>query len=121
MVDLRELAEERPSDKEKLAEFGVGDNVRLMLWITEGAARGQETRRLQPFEGTVIKIKKGSAANFTVRRVQRGFGVERTIPLASPRLESLSVTRRGKVRRAKLTYLRGRTGRAARVKEANRI
>ena len=92
MVDLRELAEERPSDKEKLAEFGVGDNVRLMLWITERAAKGPETRRLQPFEGTVIKIKKGLAANFTVRRVQRGFGVDRTSCESQRSQQSLTFT-----------------------------
>jgi len=117
---LSQLAEERPSDKEPLPDFGVGDTVRLMLWISEGSSSSQDSWRLQPFEGTIIRMKSGQAANFTVRRVQRGFGVERTIPLSSPRLESLSVTRKGKVRRSRLYYLRGRTGRAARVKEANR-
>jgi large subunit ribosomal protein L19 len=77
--------------------------------------------RIQVFEGVVIKRKNaGSSSNFTVRRIAHDVGVERTFPIYSPRLEKVEVTRKGKVRRAKLYYLRGRTGRAARIKEAAR-
>ena len=96
--------------------FQPGDTVRVSFQVREG-----NRVRTQAFEGTVIR-KRGSltGATFTVRRVSYGIGVERTFPLYSPLLESLQVLRRGKVRRARLYYLRGRYGRAARVKERDR-
>ena len=111
-IDLAALA---PPTNPNVADFGPGDSVRVELRVVEG-----ERERVQPFEGVVLKRDKGPAATFTVRRLAGGIGVERTFPLNSPRLESVTVTRRGRVRRARLYYLRGRTGRAARVKEARR-
>ena len=97
----------------KVAQFQQGDTVRVRLRIVEG-----ERERVQPFEGVVIRSQgRGPGANFTVRRVTHTIGVERTFPLYSPRLEGLEVLRRGRVRRAKLYYLRGRTGKAARIRE----
>ncbi|MDA0271541.1 MAG: 50S ribosomal protein L19 [Chloroflexi bacterium] len=114
-VDLRDLAQPRPEGLAALPEFGPGDTIRVMARVVEG-----ERERLQPFEGVVIRVKQGPAGNFTVRRIASGVGVERTFPWNSPRVDSVTVTRRGRVRRANLYYLRGRTGRAARVKEAPR-
>ena len=97
-------------------EFRPGDTVRVHAKVVEG-----ERERSQAFEGVVIRQRNaGSSSNFTVRRVAHDVGVERTFPIYSPRLEKVEVLRRGKVRRAKLYYLRGRTGRAARIKEAAR-
>lgn len=99
-----------------LPEFSVGDTVKVMVKVVEGTRE-----RLQAFEGTVISKKNGSIREtFTVRRIAQGIGVERTFPLHSPKIDSIIVTRAGKVRRAKLYYLRARTGKAARVKAANR-
>jgi large subunit ribosomal protein L19 len=99
-----------------IPDFGPGDTVRVHAKVVEG-----ERERIQVFEGVVIKKgSSGSSANFTVRRIAHDVGVERTFPIHSPRLEKVEVVRRGKVRRAKLYYLRGRTGRAARIKEAPR-
>lgn len=96
-----------------LPNFNVGDNVRVHVKIKEG-----NRERVQAFEGTVIKKQNGGAREtFTVRRVAYGTGVERTFPINSPIIEKLEVTRRGKVRRAKLYYLRDRVGKAAKVKE----
>ncbi|MPZ98836.1 MAG: 50S ribosomal protein L19 [Dehalococcoidia bacterium] len=111
-IDLRALAQ--PANP-NLPEFGPGDTVRVQVRVVEG-----DRERLQPFEGMVIRVKQGPAGNFTVRRIASGVGVERTFPFNSPRVEQVEVTRRGKVRRARLYYLRGRTGRRARVKEAPR-
>ena len=111
-VNLRDFAQAPKSD---FPDFGAGDNVRVQVRVIEGARE-----RLQAFEGTVIRVKKGAAANFTVRRVTSGIGVERTFPLHSPIFETIEVVTRGDVRRAKLYYLRGLTGRAARIKEARR-
>ncbi len=100
----------------KIAEFGPGDTVRVHAKVVEG-----ERERIQVFEGVVIRRRNaGSSSNFTVRRVTHEIGVERTFPIYSPRLDKVEVVRKGKVRRAKLYYLRGRTGRAARIKEAPR-
>ena len=97
----------------KLRDFGPGDTVRVNFRIREG-----ERERVQAFQGVVIGRRKGGpAASFTVRRVTYGIGIERTFPLGSPLLESVEVVRRGIVRRAKLYYLRGLSGRAARIKE----
>ncbi|HAI09683.1 MAG TPA: 50S ribosomal protein L19 [Dehalococcoidia bacterium] len=94
--------------------FGPGDTVRVNFRIREG-----ERERIQAFQGVVIRLAngKGPAANFTVRRITAGIGIERIFPIHSPLIESLEVTRRGSVRRAKLYYLRGLQGRAARIKE----
>ncbi len=94
-------------------QFSVGDTVRVFFRIREG-----EKERVQPFEGTVIKIQGARhRKTFTVRRISGAVAVERTFPLYSPRLEKVNVLRYGKVRRAKLYYLRERRGKAARVKE----
>ena len=96
-----------------LTEFRVGDTVRVHGKIKEG-----NRERIQVFEGIVLKKQGGSSrATFTVRKNSNGIGVEKTWPLHSPNLEKIEVVRRGKVRRAKLTYLRGRIGKAAKVKE----
>ncbi len=98
----------------KIAPFGPGDTVRVNFRIREG-----ERERVQAFQGVVIRLQngKGPAANFTVRRITAGIGIERIFPIYSPLIDSLEVTRRGSVRRAKLYYLRGLQGRAARIKE----
>jgi large subunit ribosomal protein L19 len=102
--------------KTEVPEFRPGDTVRVAFKVVEG---GRE--RVQPFEGTVIRRKgSGIGETFTVRRVTYGVGVERTFPLHSPRLEGVTVLRHGAVRRARLYYLRERTGKAARVKEEKR-
>ena len=98
----------------KISPFGPGDTVRVNFRIREG-----ERERVQAFQGVVIRLQngKGPAANFTVRRISGGIGIERIFPIHSPLIDSLEVTRRGSVRRAKLYYLRGLQGRAARIKE----
>ena len=96
-----------------LPNFNVGDNVKLHVKVKEG-----NRERIQMFEGTVMKRQNGGLREtFTVRRVAYGVGVERTFPVNSPIIEKMEVTRRGKVRRAKLFYLRDRVGKAAKVKE----
>jgi len=105
---------EKEQLKDDVPDFGPGDTVRVHLRITEG---GRE--RTQSFEGTVISRRHGGASEqFTLRRMSHGVGVERTFLLHSPRLERVEVLRRGKVRRAKLYYLRKKVGRAGRIKEA---
>ena len=99
--------------KTELPEFGIGDGVKVYIRITEG-----EKTRTQMFEGTVIARHGGGISEtFTVRRVSYGVGVEKTFPLHSPNVEKIVVFREGKVRRAKLYYLRDRVGKAAKVKE----
>lgn len=94
-------------------EFGSGDTVRVHAKVVEG-----DKERIQVFEGVVIRRRsKGLVSNFTVRKMASGVGVERTFPLNSPRVEKIEVVRRGKVRRKNLYYLRGLTGKAARIKE----
>src|SRR5437773_11973100 len=94
-----------------LPAFRVGDTVRLQVKVREG-----EKERIQPFEGIVIRINRGgNRATFTVRKVSYGIGVERIFPLHSPRLEKIQVLTRGKIRRARLYYLRKLSGKAARV------
>ncbi len=98
-----------------LPKFNVGDTVKVYVRIKEGTRE-----RVQMFEGTVIKKQNGGLREtFTVRRVAYGTGVERTFPINSPIIDKMEVTRRGKVRRAKLFYLRDRVGKAAKVKELN--
>ena len=99
-----------------LPSFEVGDTVRVQVKVVEGSRE-----RLHAFEGVVIAKRNGSnRETFTVRRVSYGVGVERTFPLHSPRVDSVTVVRRGKVRRAKLYYLRNLQGKAAKIKEAGR-
>lgn len=99
--------------KEDRPEFNVGDTVRVFVRIKEG-----ERERIQAFEGTVIAKKHGGVAEtFTVRRTAYGVGIERVFPVNSPFVEKVEVVRKGRVRRAKLFYLRERTGKAAKVKE----
>jgi len=102
----------------RIPKFGAGDTVRVNFRIREG-----DRERIQVFQGVVIRLKngKGPAASFTVRRITAGIGIERQFPLHSPLVESLEVTRYGSVRRAKLYYLRGLQGRAARIKELNPV
>ena len=99
--------------RENTPEFGSGDTVRVHAKVVEG-----EKERIQVFEGVVIRKRmKGLVSNFTVRKIASGVGVERTFPINSPRVDKIEVMRRGKVRRKNLYYLRGLTGKAARIKE----
>lgn len=99
--------------KKDIPNFQPGDTVRVHVKVVEGSRE-----RIQAFEGVVIAKKGGGLTEtFTVRRVSYGVGVERTFPIHSPRIDKIDVLRRGKVRRAKLYYLRGRTGKAARIKD----
>ena len=108
---IREIEAEQLKDN--VSDFNVGDTVKVYGKIKEG-----NRERIQVFEGTVLKIQGGSSrATFTVRKVSNGVGVEKTWPLHSPNVEKVEVVRRGKVRRAKLNYLRDRVGKKAKVKE----
>ena len=99
--------------KENVTEFNVGDTVRVHAKVKEG-----NRERIQVFEGTVLKRQGGSnRETFTVRKTSNGVGVEKTWPVHSPIIEKIEVVRRGKVRRAKLNYLRNRVGKKAKVKE----
>ena len=99
--------------KENAPEFHVGDTVKVYAKIKEG-----NRERIQVFEGTVIKKQGGSnRTTFTVRKISNGVGVEKTWPLHSPNVEKVEIVRKGKVRRAKLYFLRDRVGKAAKVKE----
>ena len=99
--------------KENVPSFNVGDTVKVYGKIKEG-----NRERIQEFEGTVIKKQNGSnRTTFTVRKLSNGVGVEKTWPLHSPNVEKVEIVRKGKVRRAKLYYLRDRIGKAAKVKE----
>ena len=100
-----------------LPSFEVGDTVRVQVKVVEGSRA-----RLQAFEGTVIAMRNGGVREtFTVRRVSYGIGVERTFPIHSPRVDRVEVIRHGKVRRAKLYYLRSLQGKAAKIKEIKRV
>ena len=99
--------------KENVPEFNVGDTVRVHAKIKEG-----NRERIQVFEGVVLKVQGGgSRATFTVRKTSNGVGVEKTWPVHSPNVEKVELVRKGKVRRAKLNYLRNRVGKKAKVKE----
>ncbi|MGN0161211.1 MAG: 50S ribosomal protein L19 [Lachnospiraceae bacterium] len=99
--------------KAEVPAFNVGDTVKVYAKIKEG-----DKERIQVFEGTVIKRQGGSSREtFTVRKTSNGIGVEKTWPLHSPNVDKIEVVRLGKVRRAKLNYLRSRVGKAAKVKE----
>ncbi len=113
MNSVIKKVEERGLRKD-LPEFRVGDTVRVNVKVIEG-----EKERIQAFEGVVIKINRGgNRAAFTVRKVSYGVGVERIFPMHSPRIDRLQVLSRGKVRRARLYYLRERSGKAARLDTA---
>lgn len=102
--------------KSSIPQFNVGDTVKVMVKVIEG-----DRERLQAFEGIVIARKHGGISEtFTVRRMSFGVGVEKTFPIHSPKVADIQVVRQGKVRRAKLYYLRARTGKAAKVKEVKR-
>lgn len=104
---------EKENMKAEITPFAVGDTVKLHIMIKEG-----KRERIQIFEGIVIKRQGGGVnENVTVRKISYGVGVEKTLPIHSPKLEKIEVVRRGKVRRAKLNYLRDRVGKAAKVKE----
>ena len=99
--------------KENVSDFNVGDTVKVY-----GKIKEDNRERIQIFEGTVLKIQGGgNRTTFTVRKISNGVGVEKTWPMHSPNVEKVEVVRRGKVRRAKLNYLRNRVGKKAKVKE----
>ena len=101
------------TEGKEIPEFGPGDTVRVNVKVVEGARE-----RVQAFEGVCLgRANRGVNSSFTVRKISHGEGVERVFPLYSPRIESIEVVRRGSVRRAKLYYLRGRTGKKARIAE----
>lgn len=105
-----------PAVKAEFPEINPGDTVKVHVRIIEG-----DKERIQIFQGVVLRIRKGTdGGNFTVRRLSYGVGVERIFPFASPLIAKIEMTRRGRVRRAKLYYLRGLTGKAARIKEGDR-
>ncbi len=104
---------EKENLKANVPDFAIGDTVRVSVKIIEG-----NKERIQVFEGVVIARKNGSVReSFTVRRLSFGVGVERTFPIHSPKIDKIEVVKKGKVRRAKLFYLRERTGNAAKIKE----
>jgi len=110
-MDTVSVIEVKPNPN--IPALAPGDTVKVSAKVVEG-----ERERTQQFQGVVIKVRGGGAgANFTVRRVAYGVGVERTFPLYSPLVEKVEVVRHGKVRRAKLYYLRGLSGKKARIKE----
>lgn len=111
-MNLVDQVEQQYTNKQ-LPSFKAGDTVRVDVKIREG-----EKHRIQAFEGVVIAMRRrGLGSTFTVRKVSSGYGVERIFPLYSPIIEKIQVVRRGRVRRAKLYYLRERKGKAARIRE----
>jgi len=114
-MNLMELVE-REQLRTDLPDFRVGDTIRVHVKIVEG-----EKERIQPFEGVVIRKKRGGIrSSFTVRKISYGIGVERVFLLHSPRVDRIDVISQGKVRRAKLFYLRGLKGKAARIRSVKR-
>ena len=114
-MDLKSFVELK--DRPEIKPFRPGDTVRVSAKVVEG-----DRQRTQTFEGVVIRSRRAAeSSNFTVRRISHGVGVERTFLLHSPRLEKVEVLRTGHVRRARLYYLRGLTGKAARIKEKRRV
>ena len=115
MADLIKLVEqELAASREKLPSFSPGDTINVHVKIKEGAKE-----RIQQFQGTVIQRRGGNSngETFTVRKVSNGVGVERIFPIVSPSIDKIEVLKRGDVRRAKLNYLKGKHGKAARIKE----
>lgn len=117
MNTLQDYNQKQLKPADKISSFNVGDTVRVHFRIVEG-----EKERIQVFEGVVIGRKSGTGplAKFTVRRVAHGEGCERVFPLHSPRVERVEVIREGRVRRARLNYLRDRSGKSARIKAKGR-
>ncbi len=113
-MDLINYVHSQMETKQELPNFRAGDNVTVYYKIKEGSKE-----RVQPFKGNVIQVKGGSGptATFTVRKMSNGIGVERVFPFNSPNIEKIEVNKRGKVRRARLFYLRALTGKKARIKE----
>ncbi len=110
-IEAQEI--EKAVAQREIPEFSPGDTLRVNVKVVEGSRE-----RIQAYEGVCIARRNaGLNSSFTVRKLSYGEGVERVFPLYSPRLDSIEVVRRGKVRRAKLYYLRGRTGKAARIAE----
>ncbi len=111
---LKVIEEEYQGNRSKHPDFQAGDTVNVHVKITEG-----NKERIQQFQGTVIQRRNESSngETFTVRKVSNGIGVERIFPIISPSIDKIEVIRKGKVRRARLYYLRGRQGKAARIKE----
>ena len=106
---------EAVTEQRSIPEFGPGDTVKISVKVVEGSRE-----RVQAFEGVCIGCSnRGVNSSFTVRKISYGEGVERVFPLHSPKIQAIEVMRRGAVRRAKLYYLRGRTGKAARIAEKN--
>ncbi|MGB1181845.1 MAG: 50S ribosomal protein L19 [Candidatus Puniceispirillaceae bacterium] len=104
---------EAVTEQRSIPEFGPGDTVKISVKVVEGSRE-----RVQAFEGVCIaRSNRGVNSSFTVRKISYGEGVERVFPLHSPKIQAIDVIRRGAVRRAKLYYLRGRTGKAARIAE----
>ena len=112
-IEAEEIAKVMSGAGKEIPTFRAGDTVRVGVRVVEG-----ERTRVQAYEGVCIaRSNKGIGSNFTVRKMSFGEGVERVFPLYSPNIESITVVRRGVVRRAKLYYLRGRTGKRARIAE----
>ena len=109
-MNVVSLTEVKPNTN--LPAIASGDTVKVSIKVVEG-----DKERTQVLRGVVIRVRHGAAASFTVRRVSYGVGVERTFPFNSPRLEKVEVVRHGKIRRARLYYLRGLSARASRIKE----
>lgn len=113
---VEKITAEQEKEASEIAEFGPGDTVRVHQLIQEGSKE-----RVQVFEGVVIRRNGGGSKEmFTVRKISHNVGVERIFPVHSPRVKKVEVKQRGSVRRARLYYLRERTGKAARIKEARR-
>ena len=112
-MKMSELTEIKPNPNPDIPTLSPGDTVKVSIKVVEG-----DKERTQVFQGVVIRLRSsGAGSSFTVRRVTYGVGVERTFPLYSPRVEKVEIVRRGKVRRAKLYYLRGLSAKASRIKE----
>ena len=113
MDKIKQLLNEE--DRTDLPKFKSGDRIKVHVRVIEG-----DKERIQPFEGNVISIRgTGLSKTFTVRKVTSGVGVERILPFASPKIAKIEIIKEGKVRRAKLYYLRNLSGKAARIKDKN--
>lgn len=117
MMDAINYVHEQLNSDKNLPAFGPGDNIAVSYKIIEGAKE-----RIQVFKGNVIKITgEGATKTFTIRKMSNGVGVERVFPFSSPIIDKIEVLKRGKVRRAKLYYLRGLVGKKARIKEKRHV
>ncbi len=115
-ADIMNFVENEFVARKELPNFKAGDTIKVTYKIKEG-----DKERLQSFQGVVIQRKgAGSRETFTVRKMSNGVGVERIFPMSSPFIEAIEINKRGKVRRARIFYLRGLTGKKARIKEARR-